>query len=210
MFSSTFKQGAVLAAVLTAVSCAGAQSIMMVNVQATLEKTIDAKKAKAGDSISAKVSSAVQLSDGTKVPAGSMLEGHIDSVTPSDKKSDSTLTLTFDKLHIKNGDEIAVKTTLVSISSTAPLDEDKPFDPSSYRAGTAGDNKANGQNGRDAGFSVTPHPIDGLSVAGSPKDAASATLTQAKKNVQLSSGVHMNISVAAALSGANPAGASPQ
>ena len=196
------KQRIVLTAILACAFCAGAQTIMMVNVPATLEKTIDAKKSKAGDPITAKVSSATQLSDGTKVPAGSILEGHIDSVTPSEKKSDSTLTLTFDKLQIKNGNELPIKATLASVLSTAPSgDDDKPYDPSGYRPGTAGDNKSNGQNGRDAGFSTTPHPIDGLSVAGSPNDTASATLTQAKKNIHLSSGVQMNISVAALSSG---------
>lgn len=173
----------------------------MVSVPTILEKTIDAKKAKAGDVVTAKVSSAVQLSDGTKVPAGSILEGHIDSVTPSEKKSDSTLTVTFDKLQIKNGNELAVKATLGSVLTTAPKDDDKGYDPSSYRPGTAGDNKSNGQNGQNA-TSAAPHPIDGLTLVGSPTNPTSGTLTQAKKNIHLTNGVQLNISVAAMPSGA--------
>jgi len=209
------KQTASLAVVLASISIAGAQSpsapqsesshvITMVNVPATLEKTVDAKKVKAGDPFNAKVSASTQLNDGTKVPAGSILEGHIDSVTPSEKKSDSTVTVTFDKLQIKNGNEVNVKATLVSAMSTAPTGDDKPYDPSSYHPGSPGDNKANGQNNRDAGFSAAPHPIEGLTVAGSPQGATSGTFTQAKGNVHLSSGVQLVVSVAVAASGTTP------
>jgi len=210
------KQTASLAVILASVSIAGAQSpstpqsepsshvIMMVNLPANLEKTIDAKKAKTGDPILAKVSASTQLSDGTKVPTGSILQGHIDTVTPSDKKSDSTLTVTFDKLQLKNGNEVSVKATLISVMSTAPGGDDKAYDPSSYRAGTQGDNKANGQNNQAAGFSTAPHLIEGLTVAGSPQDATSGTFTQAKGNVHLSSGVLLVVSAAVASPGANP------
>jgi hypothetical protein len=173
------------------------QVITMTNILANVDKAVDAKKAKAGDPISAKTTAATQLNDGTRVPTGSILEGHIDSVTPSEKKSDSTMVVTFDKLQI-NGKELPVKATLISITTTASDDNDKPYDPSNYRAGTQGDNKANGSNSPSTG----PHPIAGLTVAGSPKDAASGTLTQAKKNVHLSSGVQLVVSVAAIPPGA--------
>ena len=171
--------------------------IMMVNVMADVEKAIDTKKAKTGDPVTARTTAATALSDGTQVPAGSILAGHIDTVTPSEKKSDATLVLTFDKLQIKNGKEIPIKATIVSVASTGPTfgSDDKPYDPSSYRPGTQGDNKANGENGQSG--STAPHPIDGLTLSGSPKDSFSATLTQAKKNVQLSSTTHLVVSVAA-------------
>ena len=206
------KQMVSFAVFLASASCVAAgcpqqggspHTITMVNVPATLEKTIDAKKAKAGEPISVKVSSAAQLSDGTRIPIGSILTGHIDAVTPSEKKSDSTVTVTFDKLQIKNGNEVAVKSTLVSAMSTAPGGDDKPYDPSSYRPGTLGDNKSNGQNNGDAGFSSTPHPIEGLTVSGSPQEASSGTFTQAKGNVHLSSGVVLVVSIAVVPAGAN-------
>jgi len=198
------KQTATLMVVLASVSYASAQTVTMVNVPTTLEKTVDAKKAKAGDPFNAKTTASTQLSDGTKVPAGSILEGHVDAVTPSEKKSDSTVTVTFDKLQVKNGNEVNVKATLVSAMSTAPTGDDKPYNPSSYAPGTAGDNKTNGQNSQAAGFSAAPHPIDGLTVKGSPQEATSGTLTQAKGNVHLSSGVQLVVSVAVAASGPSP------
>ncbi len=198
------KQKATLLIVLASVSYALAQTVTMVNVPTTLEKTVDAKKAKAGDSFNAKLSASTQLTDGTKIPSGSILEGHIDSVTPSEKKSDSKVTVTFDKLQIKNGNEVNVKATLVSAMSTAPTGDDKPYNPSSYRPGTAGDNKTNGQNDQTSGFNAPPHPIDGLTVAGLPQDATSGTFTQAKGNVHLSSGVQLVVSVAVTPSGTSP------
>jgi hypothetical protein len=195
------KQIATFATVLVSLSCAAAQNITMVNVGATLEKTIDAKKAKAGDPISAKVSTAAQLGDGTKVPIGSVLTGHINSVTPSEKKSDSTITVTFDKLQIKNANLVDVKATLVSAMSTAPGESGGPYDPGLARQGAPVNNSANAQS-NTGGFSATPHPIDGLTVTGSQHDAASGTFTQAKGNVHLSSGVDLVVSVAVVPAGA--------
>jgi hypothetical protein len=188
-----FKQITAFAAVLAFVSFAAAQSLTMVSVGATLEKTLDAKKAKAGDPISAKVSTAAQLSDGTKVPIGSVLMGHVDSVTPSEKKSDSTVTVTFDKLQIKNGNETDVKATLVSAMTTAPT-SGGAYDAGPSRQGGPLNTNSNTQN--NLGGIGPPHPIDGLTVTGSPHDASSGTLTQSKANVHLSSGVDLVFSVA--------------
>jgi len=183
----------------------GSNVITMVNVPATLEKTIDAKKSKAGDPVTAKVSAATQLGDGTKVPSGSMLTGHIDSVTPSENKGDSTVVLTFDKLRIKNGPETSIKATVTSVMSTAPTGDESNYDPSSSRPGTAGNSGRGGGPGgqsNQAPGQTAPHPIDGLTLSGTPQDATSATLTEAKKNLHLSSGVLLVVSVALLPNGA--------
>ena len=201
MLKSRIKQVATLTTVLASVSFAAAQNVTMVSVGAILEKSLDAKKAKAGDPISAKVSTAAQLSDGTKVPIGSVFSGHIDSVTPSEKKSDSTITVTFDKLQIRNGNQIDVKATLVSAMTTAPGGSSGPYDQGLARQGAAPNASSNAQS-NTGGFSATPHPIDGLTVTGAPQDASSGTLTQSKGNVHLSSGVDLVFSVAIVPAGA--------
>ncbi|HTY83671.1 MAG TPA: hypothetical protein VMB19_05610 [Silvibacterium sp.] len=193
------KQIAAFAAVLASVSVTAAQNVTMVSVGTTLEKTIDAKKAKAGDPINAKVSTAAQLSDGTKVPIGSVLVGHIDSVTPSEKKSDSIMAVTFDKLQIKNGNTIDVKTTLDSAMTTAPASSGG-YDQGLARQGAAPN--ASSDAASNTGGIGAPHPIEGLTVTGSPHDASSGTLTQSKGNVHLSSGVILVFSVAIVPAGA--------
>lgn len=195
------KQITAFVAVLTSLSFGVAQTITMVNVGATLEKTIDAKKAKAGDPVSAKVSTAAQLSDGTKVPIGSVFTGHIDSVTPSEKKSDSTIRVTFDKLQIKNGNQIDVKAVLVSAMTTAPGGGSGPYDQGLARQGAPNNANSDAQS-TTGGFSTTPHPIDGLTVTGSASDASSGTVTQSKGNVHLSSGVDLVFSIAIVPAGA--------
>src|SRR5580698_2079328 len=119
--------------------------ITMVNLPATLEKAIDARKSKVGDPVLAKVTDSAVLNDGTQVPSGSILEGHIDTLTPSENKGDSTLVLTIDKLQVKNGKEIGIKATVTQVASlAADYGADKgPTDPSSYRPGSAGNS---GQN----------------------------------------------------------------
>src|SRR5580658_5799138 len=51
-------------------------TIQMVNYTATVEKTIDAKKAKVGDPFTARITTGAKLNDGTDVIPGSILEGH--------------------------------------------------------------------------------------------------------------------------------------
>jgi hypothetical protein len=168
-------------------------TITMVTLQTTLDKAVDAKKSKPGDPVTVKITGAATLNDGTPIPAGSTLSGKIDSVTPSEKKGDSTVVLTLDKLQIKNGKEIGVKATVMQVSSLVPdygSDQAAP-DPSSYRPGTAGNSGQNNSTSPQG-----PHPIAGLTLTGTSHDPTSATLTQAKKNVHLPSGALLQVSVA--------------
>jgi hypothetical protein len=179
---------------------ASTNAIQMVNVTAELQKTIDAKKSKAGDPVTARISADATLSNGTRVPADSILTGHIDSITPSENKSDSTLIFTFDKLAIKNAKEIPIKAVVVRVASfsssfgqeLATGSEENGSDKSS--ATTA--NSGSGMNGQGGG-SKGPHLIEGLNLTGSPNDPTSATLTQTKKNIHLTGSTQLIVSIAA-------------
>lgn len=175
--------------------------VQMVNVTANLEKTIDAKKSKAGDSIAAKSTEEATLSNGTKVPVGSVLTGHIDSISPSEKKSDSVLVLTFDKLAIKNGPEIPVKTVVVKVSSFAQTfgQEQANNDPDANRPASdsiGGPSSAN-VIAHPTGDTSGLHPIEGLTLSGCANDSTSGTITQAKKSVHLTNNTQLIVSVAA-------------
>ena len=144
MFMQTI--AAAFTATFVGLHSAGAQSssvqsppsahiVQMVNLVTTVDKTVDTKKARAGDPFTARVATAGKLDDSTDVPAGSILEGHVDSVTPSENKGDSVLTVTIDKLAIKNGKEVPVKATITRVDSTSPdSGDDKGYsEPSAYR-----------------------------------------------------------------------------
>ena len=191
--------GAQVACAAQANGTSSTRVIQMVNVTAQLEKTIDAKKSKAGDVVNAKITAQATLSNGTDVPVGSALIGHIDSITPSEGKSDSTLVLTFDKLAIKSGKEIPVKAVIVRVGTFASTfgqeDNDNP-DANRPAAASLGPIRSGGVIDHPGAGSEGLHSIEGLTLSGSANDATSATLTQAKKNIHLTNNTQLIVSVA--------------
>jgi hypothetical protein len=180
----------------TAEGAAPAHVIQMVNLIATVDKSIDTKKAKAGDPFNAKVATAGKLDDGTEVAIGSVLEGHVDSVTPSQNKGDSVLTVTIDKLDIKNGKEIPIKATITGVASTSDEDDKGYSDPSSYRATSIPATRP--ASTQDPNGPKAPHSVPDLKLTSSPHDAASGTFTYAKKNLHMNNSFQLQVSVAAA------------
>jgi hypothetical protein len=179
-------------------SAPSAHLVQMVNLVANVDKTVDTKKAKAGDPFTAKVVTGGKLDDGTDVPAGSILEGHVDSVTPSENKGDSVLMVTIDKLAIKNGKEVPVKATITRVESTSPdSGDDKGYsDPSSYRVASIPSTKPASM--QDPNAPKGPHAVPDLTVKSSPHEATSGTFTYAKKNLKMNNTFQLQVSVASA------------
>ncbi len=190
---------AVFAAALAASAFAIAQTddaqsashtIQMVNYTATVEKTIDAKKAKVGDPFTVRITTGAKLNDGTDVIPGSIIEGHIDAVTPSENKSDSTMIVTLDKIAIKGGKEVSVRALILGVGTS----------PSA-----GGPNAAAGLppgSAPQAAQASAPQAtsglvrIPGLTVASSAHDSNSGTITQEKKNIHLSGSVQLVVTAA--------------
>src|SRR4051794_955400 len=75
-------------------------------INATLSKSIDSKKAKAGDAVEAKTTSDVKAEGKTIIPRGSKLIGHITQASARGKgDADSTLGIAFDHAVLKNGQQ---------------------------------------------------------------------------------------------------------
>ena len=87
----------------------------LVGATAELQHTIDAKTARQGDTVTAKLRESVHTSDGTKLPRNTQLIGHIDEVQPSENKGLSKIVLTFDQARLANGRQIAIKATIIGI-----------------------------------------------------------------------------------------------
>ena len=180
---------------------AQAPVIHMANLLANMQKTIDAKKAKAGEKFTAKTVTPATLNTGQVIPLGSILEGHVDSATPSEHHGDSTLVVTIDKLQLKGGKEIAVKAVIVKVSSLLPVfgggnnhADDQHFDRVSGSAPSAlPDQHADTSS---TGGSKGPHPVKGLSVTSSVAGPNSGTFTQEKRNVHLSNENQFEVSLA--------------
>jgi hypothetical protein len=75
-----------------------------------LTKTLDSSKLKEGDAVEVETAGSFKLADGTLVPKGSKLEGHVTASKARSKGDpDSELTVSFDKLDIANGKQISIK-----------------------------------------------------------------------------------------------------
>jgi hypothetical protein len=73
-------------------------------------KTMDSSKLKDGDAIEVETAGSFKLPDGTLVPKGSRMTGHVTASKARSKgDSDSQLTMTFDKLDIANGKLLPIK-----------------------------------------------------------------------------------------------------
>ncbi|HEV2273052.1 MAG TPA: hypothetical protein VGR96_02735 [Acidobacteriaceae bacterium] len=90
------------------------EAAKMVPANAELMRTLDAKKDQPNAEIKAKLRSKATLSDGTVLPSGTILIGH---VVQDDMQVHgmSKLALCFNEAHLKNGKTVPVKATIVSI-----------------------------------------------------------------------------------------------
>jgi hypothetical protein len=85
-------------------------------IQAELSKSLDAKKAKQGDQVSAKTTEDVRSNGKVVIPKGSKLIGHITEAKASTKEdSNSNLTIAWDKAVLKHGQEIPVQASIQAI-----------------------------------------------------------------------------------------------
>lgn len=87
----------------------------LIAANAELVTKLDAKTAKAGDLVTAKLTSSVRLPGGTELKRNTLLTGHIDQAEPAVNNGVSTIVLTFDRAQPKGGQAIAIKSTIVGI-----------------------------------------------------------------------------------------------
>lgn len=174
------------------------QQVKMIMVQANLAKTLDAKKTKAGDPVTAKLMYEAKFSDGTTLPRNTALTGHVDRVQPSEKKSDSLIQITLDKALLKGGKVIPIKATIMKLhalvspfSSMQGGDSGTSVSPDSAAAGPA----QTGQTG----------VVNGVTLQSDVEQPYSAIFQSSRRNVRLSGGTEMDIAI-----GELPANASAQ
>ena len=105
-------------------------------IQAVLEKMIHVKKAKVGDTVSARVTVGAKLKDGTEITKGSHLIGKVTEVkSKSDVEGPARLGMLFNQAQLKDGKQVEVAMVLMSV---AP-----PWQPGGVDVAAA-DNKMSG------------------------------------------------------------------
>jgi hypothetical protein len=93
-----------------------ASTAPMSPVNGELVSKLDSKTAKNGDSVVVQTKTSVKTPDGTEIPKGSKLVGHVVAVAPSQPGQNSQLALQFDRVELKGGKTMPVHSQIQSIS----------------------------------------------------------------------------------------------
>jgi hypothetical protein len=186
----------------------GQTKLQMVMARAELKDGINAKKAKPGETIRAKLEGSVTLNDGHELPKGTIIEGHVDQAQASEHKSDSSVVVTFDKAQLKGGEELPIKATLVSIWEPVATNATAEGMPPSAMAGQPSGPSGKGsapppaesihdpQNASQQGPEGSPRKsVPGVTLHSDIHEKSSATLTANKKNVDVPDGTQMEFEV---------------
>ena len=85
-------------------------------VTGELVSKLDSKTAKTGDSVVVQIKTSVKTPDGTEIPKGSKLVGHVMGVHPSAAGDNAQVALQFDHVELKGGQSVPVYSQIQSIS----------------------------------------------------------------------------------------------
>src|SRR3954469_19850991 len=89
-------------------------------VSAELVDKLDSKSAKQGDSVVVKTDENLQISQGTEIPRGSKLIGHITNVQPrGEGHENSQIAIQFDRAELKGGQTLSIESVIQSVSPAA-------------------------------------------------------------------------------------------
>src|SRR5262249_6933653 len=87
-------------------------------VNAELDKSLDSKKVKTGEAVSARTTEAVKEDGKVVLPKGTKLTGHVVRASARGKgDSDSTLALRFDHAELKGGQEMTVQLNVQALAA---------------------------------------------------------------------------------------------
>ncbi len=163
-------------------------------LRAQLDKTVDAKKAKAGDPVVAK--SMDEIKSGTEVvaPRGAKIIGHVVSASPHEKGSPSQLEIAFDKFDLANGSEVPLKAAIRAVQKP-PNNELPPSADSG--GGTNGGNPGAASSGTPGGMgqrNTAPNSGEQASTASNMPSSGPATqsISRNAQGVTGFSGITLN------------------
>ena len=93
------------------------EALALSPVTGELTSKLDSKTAKAGDKIELKTTEKATMADGTVIPKGSKIMGHVTEAQAYKANSDNgRLTLQFDQAEIKSGQSMPIKSALQTVT----------------------------------------------------------------------------------------------
>jgi hypothetical protein len=91
-------------------------------VNGELQSKLDAKSAKVGDEVVVKTTQSATTADGTVIPKGSRLVGHVTTVVAHSKESaNSQLGIAFDRAELKGGQSLPLHSEIRSLTAPASV-----------------------------------------------------------------------------------------
>jgi hypothetical protein len=93
-----------------------APAIEMSPVNGELVSKLDSKTAKTGDSVVIQTKASIKTADGTEIPKGSKLVGHVLAAKASSAGDNSQVALQFDHFELKGGQNLPVQSQIESIA----------------------------------------------------------------------------------------------
>jgi hypothetical protein len=134
-------------------SQAAAPVVEMSPVNGELVSKLDSKTAKAGDSVVVQTKAAVKTADGTEIPKGSKLMGHVMGVHASEAGDNSQVVLKFDQLELKGGQSVPIQSQIQSIGASAGANSAATSEAPAAGSATAGASSAGSTNPGASGSS---------------------------------------------------------
>src|SRR5579859_4985193 len=92
-------------------------TVQLQPISGELVSKLDSKSAKQGDSVVLKTSENAKTPDGTEIPKGSKLVGHVTNVQArGEGKENSQIAIQFDRAELKGGQTMPIESVIQSIS----------------------------------------------------------------------------------------------
>jgi len=136
---------------------------------------LDSKTAKTGDSVVVQTKASAKTTDGTEIPKGSKLVGHVLAAKPSGAGENSQVALQFDHIELKGGQNLPIHSQIQSIAPAGgAASTAAPSGPPACGSANPSTSAANGGNrpsgapqaaGGDPGAAGNAAPAAGTVVA---------------------------------------------
>jgi hypothetical protein len=134
-------------------------------IPVALHGSLTTAKSKPGQLVKARVMQDIPLGEGSKVRAGSYVEGKVISVTPPSNRSSARILLTFDRLVTSKG-SVPITTNLRALAST--LEVNSAQVPQYADRGSSSYVNTTWQIGGETVYRGGGHVMDGKTVVGEP------------------------------------------
>lgn len=137
-------------------------AVAMSPVPAELVTKLDTKTAKVGDAVEAKTTKTVTTAQGLVIRKGSKLLGTVtQSQAHAKGESESRLGIKFDRVQLRNGEEVAVRSTIDSLSRSSVLDASSGVDDMMSTGPVLGGGAAPGRSALGGGSGLVRGAVGG-------------------------------------------------